>query len=65
MIRAEELFEFPISAEKPVLIADKPFESDSKAMKIRVKIAYKCLTLSTPLFQILAMRLDLINEIIK
>ena len=46
MIRPEEPFEFPISAEKYVLISDKPFESDSRAMKIRVKVAYSCLTLS-------------------
>ena len=27
-------------------ISDKPFEYDSRAMKIRVKVAYSCLTLS-------------------
>ena len=45
---------------KTVSISDKPFESDSKAMKIRVKVAYSCLTLSKkppPLFEILATRL--------
>ena len=56
---AEKPFQFPISAKKSVTITDKPFESDSKAMKIRVKVAYSCLTLSTPPspFQILATRL--------
>ena len=52
-IWAEKAFEFPISAEKYVSILDKPFESDSRAMKIRVKVAYSCLTLSKkspPLF---------------
>ena len=43
---AEKPFEFPISAEKSVTISDQPFESDSTAMKIRVKVAYSCLTLS-------------------
>ena len=43
---AEKTFQFPISAEKSLLISDKPFESDSKAMKIWVKVAYNCLTLS-------------------
>ena len=43
---AEKPFQFPISAEKSVLILDTPFESDSKAMKIRVKVTYSCLTLS-------------------
>ena len=33
-------------AEKSASISDKPFESDSKPMKIRVKVAYSCLTLS-------------------
>ena len=60
MIRAEEPFQFPISAEKSVSISDKLFESDSKAMKIRVKVAYSCLTLSKkpppPFFHILATR---------
>ena len=46
MIRPEEPFEFPISAENSVSVSDKPFESDSRAMKIRVKVAYSCLTLS-------------------
>ena len=52
MIRPEEQFEFPISAKKSVSISDKPFEFDSRAMKIRVKVAYRCLTLSKkpPLF---------------
>ena len=54
---AEKPFQFPISAEKSVSISVKPFESDSKAMKIRVKVAYSCLTLSNPPFQILATRL--------
>ena len=61
MIRAEDPFEFPISAEKPLSISDKPFEFDLKAMKIRVKVAYNCLTLSKnppSLFQILATRLS-------
>ena len=43
---AEKPFEFPILAEKSVSISNKPFESDSRAMKIRVKVAYSCLTLS-------------------
>ena len=43
---AEKPFQFPISAEKSVSILDYPFESDSKAMKIRVQVAYSCLTLS-------------------
>ena len=43
---AKKPFEFPISVEKSVSISDKPFESDSRAMKIRVKVAYSCLTLS-------------------
>ena len=43
---AENPFEFPILAEKSVSISDKPFESDSRAMEIRVKVAYSCLTLS-------------------
>ena len=43
---AENPFEFPISAENSVSIAYRPFESDSRAMKIRVKVAYSCLTLS-------------------
>ena len=53
MIRPEEPFEFSISAKKSVSISDKPFESDSRAMKIRVKVAYSCLTLSKkpPLFR--------------
>ena len=52
VIRPEEQFEFPISAKKAVSILDKPFEFDSRAMKIRVKVAYRCLTLSKkpPLF---------------
>ena len=58
---AKKPFEFPISAEKSVSISDKPFESDSRSMKIRVKVAYSCLTLSKkpppPLFEILATRL--------
>ena len=45
---AEKPFQFPISAEKSVSISVKPFESDSKAMKIRVKVVYSCLTLSNP-----------------
>ena len=46
---------------KTVSISDKLFESDSKAMKIRVKIAYSCLTLSKSpsFFEILATRLVL------
>ena len=44
--RPEEPCEFPISAEKSVSISDKPFESYLRAMKIRVKVAYSCLTLS-------------------
>ena len=55
---AEKPFQFQISAEKFVSISDKLFESDSKAMKIRVKVAYSCLTFSKkpppPFFQILA-----------
>ena len=43
---AEKLFEFPIVADKSVSISDKPCESDSRAMEIRVKVAYSCLTLS-------------------
>ena len=42
---AEKPFQFPISAEKSVSISEKPFESDSRTMKIRVKVAYSCLTL--------------------
>ena len=60
VIRPEEQCVFPISAKKAVSISDKPFESDSRAMKIRAKIAYSCLTLSKktpPLFEILATRL--------
>ena len=59
MIRPEEPFEFPILAEKSVSISNKTFESDSRAMQIRVKVAYSCLTLSkkAPLFEILATRL--------
>ena len=58
-ISAEKPFEYPISAEKSVTTSDKPFESDSRAMKIWVKVAYSCLTLSKkpPLFEILATRL--------
>ena len=60
VIRPEEQFEFPISAKKSVSISDKPFELDSRAMKIRVKVAYRCLTLSKKpppfLFEILATR---------
>ena len=59
-IWAKKLFKFPISAEKLVSISDIPCESDSRAMKIRVKVAYSCLTLSKmppPLFQILATHL--------
>ena len=56
---AEKPFEFPILAEKSVSVSDKQFESNSRAMKIRVKVAYSCLTLSKkpPLFEILATRL--------
>ena len=57
---AEKPFEFPILAEKSVSVSDKPCDSDSRTMKIRVKVACSCLTLSTPphrLFQILATRL--------
>ena len=43
---AEKPFDFPISAQKSVSILDKSFESDSRAMKIRVKVAYSCLNLS-------------------
>ena len=64
---AEKTFEFPISAKKSVSIADKPFETDSRAMKIRVKVAYSCLTLSKnpppPLFQILATRLHAVEAL--
>ena len=45
---AEKPFEFPILAEKSLLISEKLFESDLRAMKIWVKVAYSCLTLSTP-----------------
>ena len=56
---AAKPFDFPTSAKKAVSISDKPFESDSRAMKIRVKVAYSCLTLSKKplLFEILATRL--------
>ena len=50
----------PTSPDKSVSMSDKPCEPDSRAMKIRVKVAYSCLTLSKkapPLFQILATRL--------
>ena len=61
VIRPEEPFELPISAEKSVSILDKPFECDSRTMKIRVKVACSCLTLAKkppfPPFQILATRL--------
>ena len=46
LVLAEKPFEFPISAEKSVSILNTPFESDSRAMKIRVKVAYSCLTFS-------------------
>ena len=63
MIRAEEAFKFPILDKKSVSISDQPFESDSSAMKIRVKVAYSCLTFlkkpPPPLFQILATRLNI------
>ena len=55
----EEPFEFPISAKKPVSISVETFflrspvfgrkillTSDSRTMKIRVKVANSCLTLS-------------------
>ena len=72
-IRPEELFEFVISAEKSVSISVKTFffgdhlflgkkppQSDSRAMKIWVKVAYSCLNLPKkppPLHEILATRL--------
>ena len=43
---AEKPFEFPLSAKKYVSVSNKPFESDSRAMKSRVRIDYSCLTLS-------------------
>ena len=59
-------------AEKPLEFLDKPsqfrlnfLECDSRAMNIRVKVAYSCLTLSKkpspPFFQILATRLLMEN----
>ena len=57
---AEKSFEFSLSAGNSASISDKPFESDSKAMRIRIKVALSCLTLSKkapPFFQILATRL--------
>ena len=60
-------FEFPILAEKSVSIlrinwpkSDKPCDSDSRTMKIRVKVVCSFLTLSKkppPLFQIMVTRL--------
>ena len=51
-----------ILGKKSASIYDKPFESDSKSMKIRVKVAFSCLTLSKKpppfFFQILATRLS-------
>ena len=58
---AEKPFVFPISAEISITISGKPCESDSRAMAIRVKVAYSCLTLSKKppsLFQILATHLS-------
>ena len=43
---AEKSFEFSISAGNSASISDKLFESDSKAMRIRIKVAFSCLTLS-------------------
>ena len=68
VIRPEKPFEFPILAKKTVSISMKTFFFyafgdhlllGSKTMKIRVKVAHSCLTLSKkpPLFQILATRL--------
>ena len=59
MIRPEKAFEFPILAEKAVSFSDKPCDSDSRTMKIRVKVVCSFLTLSKkpPIFQILAKRL--------
>ena len=46
LILGEKPYQFAISAKKSVLISYQPFESDSTAMKIRVKVAYSSLTLS-------------------
>ena len=43
---AEKPFEFPISTEIAVSIADKPIEFESRGMKIPVKVANSCLTLT-------------------
>ena len=57
---AEKAFEFPILAKNPSQFSDKPCDSDSRTIKIRVKVVCSFLTLSkSPLFfQILATRLN-------
>ena len=58
---AENPFEFPILAEISMFCVILNQGSDSRTMKIRVKVACSCLTLSRkpppPFFQILATRL--------
>ena len=50
--------------EIPSQVSDKPCDSDSRTIKIRVKVVCTFLTLSKkpPLFQILATRLITANE---
>ena len=59
--RAEKTLEFQSFREIPFQFLDKPCDSDSRSMKIRVKVVCTFLTLSKkpppPLFQILATRL--------
>ena len=58
---AEKPLEFPSFQEIPSQFSDKPCDSDSRAIKIRVKVVCTFLTLSKkppPLFQILATRLE-------
>ena len=62
---AEKTFELSAFREISSQFSDKPCETDSRTMKIRVKVVCTFLTLSTPppppLFQILATRLVVVS----